>query len=155
MNLQIAQWQRESIDRDPHTAIEPSLPGSAGLPSQPLNSTRIPCANGTVSASFRPQRALRHVPGNLIDFGRHGAALWSSRPLAPDTLGFLNLRFGDVTIRDLVCRVSNCARRWHGPGDQYRCGLSFRLAAPEQFDARETFQLITRLEALLRGMAPR
>ncbi len=77
----------------------------------------------------------------VLDFNRHGLAVFLDQPLTKHHAVYLNLQAGSRHLRDLIGVVHNCTAFAEG----YRCGIQFRTDSNMQLDpdqVRETLELL-------------
>ena len=109
---------------------------------------RVFCAEQYVKVSIRLRGEMRSHRAELLDISGFGVAVALTRPLSAERTAFLTLSWGDHSIKDIVCSISNCLQtsKTNALLTGYRCGLSFRPASPLQLDRQET---MTKIDALL------
>jgi len=83
----------------------------------------------------------------VLDFNRHGLAVFLDQPLTRHHQVFLCLRTGSRRIEEIVGIVHNCTAFAQG----YRCGIQFRTDSTLQLDQD---QIIETLAFLERAYAP-
>lgn len=90
------------------------------------------------------------MPGQVLDFNRHGVAIELDRPLPKHQLVFVSLDHGEISLPRVIGVVHNCLCRASG----YRCGILFRTQSDLQFDKVQVESELARMERQLAdGMA--
>lgn len=96
-----------------------------------------------LAVSVRAKGRLARLRGMVLDFNRHGLAVFLDQPLTKHLQVFLHLRAGSRQVQDLIGVVHNCTAFAEG----YRCGIQFRTDSVMQLDPDEVRDLLQNLEA--------
>jgi len=100
-----------------------------------------------IAVALRPRGRLGAIAADAVDFNRHGIAVRTAMPLTKERLVFVNLRWGDLRLDNLVGVVHNCVRQ----GNMYRTGIRFRPSSELQRDRQLVEVALSGLEAALRS----
>jgi hypothetical protein len=93
-------------------------------------------------AEVRIKGQFSRMPGEVLDFNRHGVAIELDRPLPKDQLVFVSLDHGDISLPRVIGVVHNCLCRASG----YRCGILFRTQSDLQFDKVQVESALAQME---------
>lgn len=96
-----------------------------------------------LAITVRAKGRLARLTGMVLDFNRHGIAVFLDQPLTKHHPVFVNLHAGSRHLRDLIGVVHNCTAFAEG----YRCGIQFRTESIMQLDpdlVRETLEVLER-----------
>jgi hypothetical protein len=98
-----------------------------------------------LAVTIRAKGRLARLRGMVLDFNRHGLAVFLDQPLTKHLQVFLTLQAASCGVRDLIGVVHNCTAFAEG----YRCGIQFRTDSGLQLDPDKTRESLQQLEAEL------
>jgi len=96
-----------------------------------------------LAVTIRVKGRLARLKGTVLDFNRHGLAVFLDQPLTKHLQVFLNLQAASHDLRELIGVVHNCTAFAQG----YRCGIQFRTDSGLQLDPDQTRERLQLLEA--------
>jgi len=108
------------------------------------NLPRLECRG--VVVTIRAKGRFARLKGMVLDFNRHGLAVFLDQPLAKHLQVFLDLQAASHNLKELkelIGVVHNCTAFAEG----YRCGIQFRTESGLQLDPDKTRESLQLLEA--------
>ncbi|MEM7079384.1 MAG: PilZ domain-containing protein [Pseudomonadota bacterium] len=92
---------------------------------------------------IRKQGGFARLQGIARDFNRHGAGIIIDQPIGSDTVVYVSLACGDLSLDSVLAVVHNCC----AIEDGFRCGVRFRAQSGRQANPAEVEAVLVALEA--------